>query len=349
MFSRCCWWGRGALHTRGVCNLGKLNYYLGKRAADEGRSSRYADIDFCANPEAICGDEQRTMEMRWTVALFEWAERVQSHEDPSGWNYVEELTKFATGEGDLVGGIRFSQGRGEPSHFVDQVGGVLEQGCPFPPCNADKPQRLLWRKQRKENFITAVEAVGLPVKSELYRATEEHFLDPSIKEPFENSLLLSRSPLDGKMYQSYRYEFADFMDSLRKMSDIGFGKAEEDHLNSFYIGQGMDGPWMGPSSGKLNIALFLTFAIEMSILDDACDEHNTQKINGRFPVSNACGMYGASYQDMICDNNGEDVGMECPLDIKKSFSGVTRTLDPRLVRIWFLSCLCCLQMVCQSS
>ena len=22
-------WGRGAIHTKGVCNLGKLNYYLG--------------------------------------------------------------------------------------------------------------------------------------------------------------------------------------------------------------------------------------------------------------------------------------------------------------------------------
>ena len=27
----CCYWGRGAIHTRGVCNIGKLNYYLGKK------------------------------------------------------------------------------------------------------------------------------------------------------------------------------------------------------------------------------------------------------------------------------------------------------------------------------
>ena len=31
-------------------NFGKLNYFLGKRAADDGRESRYPDIDFCKDP-----------------------------------------------------------------------------------------------------------------------------------------------------------------------------------------------------------------------------------------------------------------------------------------------------------
>ena len=31
------------MHTRGICNLGKINYYLGKRASDDGRVSRYPD------------------------------------------------------------------------------------------------------------------------------------------------------------------------------------------------------------------------------------------------------------------------------------------------------------------
>ncbi len=31
-------------------NFGKLNYFLGKRAADEGRESRYPDVDFCKDP-----------------------------------------------------------------------------------------------------------------------------------------------------------------------------------------------------------------------------------------------------------------------------------------------------------
>ena len=29
----CCYWGRGAIHTRGVCNLGKLNWFLGKKVS----------------------------------------------------------------------------------------------------------------------------------------------------------------------------------------------------------------------------------------------------------------------------------------------------------------------------
>merc|ERR1711865_70133 len=27
----CCWWGRGVIQTTGVCNFGKLNYFMGKR------------------------------------------------------------------------------------------------------------------------------------------------------------------------------------------------------------------------------------------------------------------------------------------------------------------------------
>jgi hypothetical protein len=43
----CCWWGRGALLTKGICQIGKLNYFLGKRGADLGRSTLYPTIDFC--------------------------------------------------------------------------------------------------------------------------------------------------------------------------------------------------------------------------------------------------------------------------------------------------------------
>lgn len=55
----CCWWGRGALLTRNICNIGKLNYYLGKGGANQNRDVFYPDIDFCANPEvsrSFCDD-----------------------------------------------------------------------------------------------------------------------------------------------------------------------------------------------------------------------------------------------------------------------------------------------------
>jgi hypothetical protein len=38
---------RGALMSKGPCMLGKLNYYLGFRAAGEGRAALYPTIDFC--------------------------------------------------------------------------------------------------------------------------------------------------------------------------------------------------------------------------------------------------------------------------------------------------------------
>jgi hypothetical protein len=53
------------------CNFGILNYYLGKRAADEGRDSRYPDIDFCKDPGAICHREDHE-ELKWIAGFFYW-------------------------------------------------------------------------------------------------------------------------------------------------------------------------------------------------------------------------------------------------------------------------------------
>ena len=47
------------IQTSGVCNFGKLNYFLGKRAHDEGRESRYPDIDFCKDPEVRVKEKQQ--------------------------------------------------------------------------------------------------------------------------------------------------------------------------------------------------------------------------------------------------------------------------------------------------
>ena len=74
----CCWWGRGALLTRGVCSIGKMNYYLGKKGADLGRSVLYPTIDFCSFPESTCASVF-SEELRWNSAFFEWAERVQRY------------------------------------------------------------------------------------------------------------------------------------------------------------------------------------------------------------------------------------------------------------------------------
>lgn len=75
----CCFWGRGALLTRGTCMLGKLNHYLGAQAARDGRTALFPEIDFCGSPEDICQNVEAHPTLVWDVAFFEWVERcVQS-------------------------------------------------------------------------------------------------------------------------------------------------------------------------------------------------------------------------------------------------------------------------------
>ena len=58
----------------GGSNFGKLNYYLGSRAAKEGRDTPYADVDFCKDPEVICSTKKHT-ELKWIAGMFYWMER----------------------------------------------------------------------------------------------------------------------------------------------------------------------------------------------------------------------------------------------------------------------------------
>ena len=74
-----------------TCNYGKLNYFLGKRAFDEGRPSLYPTIDFCEFPQGVCSsDKTYGGELQWMTGLFEWVDRVQTY-DVDGWNYIEKL------------------------------------------------------------------------------------------------------------------------------------------------------------------------------------------------------------------------------------------------------------------
>ena len=98
----CCFWGRGVIQSTGVCNFGKLNYFLGAGAAEDGREARYPDVNFCERPDAICAseeykvsdlyDKQETIllegtsnaqclslrspkELKWIAGYFYWIER----------------------------------------------------------------------------------------------------------------------------------------------------------------------------------------------------------------------------------------------------------------------------------
>merc|ERR1712051_272792 len=97
--------------TTGVCNFGKLNYYLGARAAEDGRDSRYPDINFCEQPDAICASEEHK-ELKWIAGMFYWVESLQSY-NVGGWDYISELKKFVDDDG-MSG-----------NSFIDAVSGIV--------------------------------------------------------------------------------------------------------------------------------------------------------------------------------------------------------------------------------
>merc|ERR1712127_1165351 len=150
----CCWWGRGVIQTTGVCNFGKLNYYLGKRAAAEGRDALFPQIDFCTNPNAIC-EAGSPPELKWIAGFFYWLNAVQTYSTAAGeygdsnpFNYINELKAWVDG-GMNTGDVRFISG----------ASGIVNRGCHNPPnCGTGV---LDGEKDRQANFNTMLSAMGL--------------------------------------------------------------------------------------------------------------------------------------------------------------------------------------------
>jgi len=142
----CCWWGRGVIQTTGVCNYGKLNYYLGKRAADEGRRALFPQIDFCADPGSICADGAPP-ELKWIAGFFYWLNSVQPY-TAAGWDFYEELKSF------VDGGLNAND-----NSFIDGTSGIVNRGCHNPPnCGSGS---LHGGQSRRNNFRTILTAMGL--------------------------------------------------------------------------------------------------------------------------------------------------------------------------------------------
>lgn len=144
----CCWWGRGALLTHGVCNIGKINYYLGKRGAEFGKSTLFPTLDFCKFPEATCASANGAR-LRWITAMFEWSERVQRYETlPSlangeGWNFEDRLARF------VEGGMRSDS-------FITDVSRILSRGCHDQGCSELEVRML---NRRKSNFFMIIDDI----------------------------------------------------------------------------------------------------------------------------------------------------------------------------------------------
>ena len=118
--------------TRGVCNIGKMNYYLGKRGAELGRSTLYPTVDFCRFPESSCASVY-TEDLRWNSAFFEWAEKVQRYE-ADGWNFDERLASFV--ESGMTS-----------DYFINGVSRILSHGCHASGCSGIGEVRMLNKRQ----------------------------------------------------------------------------------------------------------------------------------------------------------------------------------------------------------
>lgn len=142
----CCWWGRGVIQTTGVCNFGKLNYYLGKRGKDEGRDVLYPDIDFCSNPESIC-EPDSPAPLKWIAGFFYWLNSVQSYVDDDGWVYMDKLRNWTDA------GMQTSD-----KSFINACSGIVNRGCYNPPCGGNV---MDGGAQRAANFEKVLKAMGI--------------------------------------------------------------------------------------------------------------------------------------------------------------------------------------------
>ena len=124
----CCWWGRGVIQTRGTCDIGKINHFLGSGA----ENSPYPSLDFCDDPQALCSSTQYT-ELKWVAGMASWTMLVQPY-NQGGWEYIPELIEFV--DGGMV-----------DESFIAAVSRILISGCHDDSCGEVEPEY-----ERAKNF-----------------------------------------------------------------------------------------------------------------------------------------------------------------------------------------------------
>lgn len=340
------------LQTKGTCSFGRLNYYMGKRAADEGRESLFPNVDFCSQPESICGSRYRH-ELIWMTGLFEWIDRVQSY-DKGGFNYMKELRVFADG------------GMTDDA-FIKRVGAIAQSGCHSPPCEgagclnfpcdgaspADeesivtKAFRTFMELGLWDEFPLSYGGSNAPSPQPTpcqVNCTEEPTLSPLTPTDIPSGFP-SESPTQVMDMILGRFEeLKEYLERRRQhivstifVSETNSGQAPSNlyTMDGFLIAledvstEGVDGALfdIGQGAGDslehglVNIALFLAHAMTRGILWDTCEEVNVQLVNGKLPLSNACGQHGLSYEDQICPL--PDADMQCPMNTSMSVTQVS--------------------------
>eukprot|EP00581_Thalassiosira_minuscula_P003924 CAMPEP_0183746096 /NCGR_PEP_ID=MMETSP0737-20130205/66577_1 /TAXON_ID=385413 /ORGANISM="Thalassiosira miniscula, Strain CCMP1093" /LENGTH=782 /DNA_ID=CAMNT_0025981777 /DNA_START=50 /DNA_END=2398 /DNA_ORIENTATION=- len=120
---------------------------------------------------------------------------------------------------------------------------------------------------------------------------------------------------------STTYTFSDFMNSM----DMAVFQFPAD--KAFFVGEGTGARFQrkltGVEYGLVNIGLFLSNAMEEGIKIDSCDEWNTDfmydNLREKYPLSNACGQYGRSYEDEECHQMEP---FQCPLNTTLELTAV---------------------------
>ena len=126
-----------------------------------------------------------------------------------------------------------------------------------------------------------------------------------------------KAQIEEKMLPSGDRSLYTFKGFLQALKEIAEGAIEGKY---FYVGSGARTNRVNRKRGLVNIAAFLAHTKTVAVGDNICDEQNVDGIEGKFPLSNACGQYGDSYQNYRCSI--EETFMECPPDPSLQMSAV---------------------------
>mmetsp|Transcript_3771 Transcript_3771/g.6670 ORF Transcript_3771/g.6670 Transcript_3771/m.6670 type:complete len:365 (-) Transcript_3771:293-1387(-) len=131
--------------------------------------------------------------------------------------------------------------------------------------------------------------------------------------PIEEQLLKPRKKIDDENL----YTFDRFMSALKVFAD---GSIQDLY---FYVGHGTATNSVHRKRGLINVAAFLAHSKTVAVHDSICDERNTDGLEGRYhSLSNSCGQYGKTYQNLRCSPQELEKGMECPPDPEMQISAV---------------------------
>ena len=146
----CNWWGRGVIQTTGRCNFGKLSKAL---MNTKQYKPLFKNETLCQNPEMICQQNsdpalnELQKQLRWVSGFFYWV----TEEDTVEFRRHTECLREQCQEGGTV----------DDTGFIHNVSGIVNRGCPDPPCGTGA---LDAGQQRAVNTCKVLQAMGFAVK-----------------------------------------------------------------------------------------------------------------------------------------------------------------------------------------